>query len=81
MSEDDGFVRITLRLPRNLHQKLTEAAAGKKSMNAEIIERLELTFGPAPEISQELVDFITERLDAMDKRLERLAGDAEENSE
>jgi hypothetical protein len=41
MAEEDDFVRITLRLPAALHASLNEAAAKKRSMNAEIIARLE----------------------------------------
>lgn len=44
MAEDDGFVRITLRIPSDLHGRLNEAAAKKRSMNAEIIHRLEASF-------------------------------------
>lgn len=44
MADDDNFVRITFRMPKDLHEKLTDAAAKKKSMNAEIIERLEASF-------------------------------------
>lgn len=42
--EDDGFTRITLRIPKELHAKLVDAAAKKRSTNAEIIARLEATF-------------------------------------
>lgn len=38
---DDGYTRITLRIPNDLHAKLTaEAARSSRSMNAEIIGRL-----------------------------------------
>ncbi|TMN24523.1 Arc family DNA-binding protein [Pseudoxanthomonas sp. X-1] len=38
---DDGYTRITLRIPDGLHAKLTaEAARTSKSMNAEIVARL-----------------------------------------
>ncbi|MBP0492162.1 Arc family DNA-binding protein [Pararoseomonas indoligenes] len=43
---DDGYTRITLRIPMSLHQRLTQAAADRShSMNAEIITRLESSFG------------------------------------
>ena len=43
MAKQDDWVRITLRVPADLHEQLNEAAdAG--SMNAEIIERLRWTF-------------------------------------
>lgn len=42
---DDGYTRITLRIPDELHAKLTaEASRTSKSMNAEIVARLEATF-------------------------------------
>lgn len=42
---DDGYTRITLRIPDGLHSKLTaEAARTSKSMNAEIVARLESSF-------------------------------------
>ena len=44
MSEDTA-IRITLRIPEGLHAKLTsEAARTLKSMNAEIVQRLEASF-------------------------------------
>ncbi len=47
MAPEDDFVRITLRIPARLHQQLTDAAAKKRSMNAEIISRLEGSFEQA----------------------------------
>lgn len=48
MSED-GLTRITLRIPDRLHARLTESAARtSKSMNAEIIARLEQSFLSSP---------------------------------
>ncbi|MGE8690908.1 MAG: Arc family DNA-binding protein [Achromobacter sp.] len=45
--EDDRYTRITLRIPRDLHARLeAEAAATSKSMNAEIIGRVEDSFQP-----------------------------------
>lgn len=44
MSEDDE-VRITLRLPASLRDRLTESAGQRsRSMNGEIVSRLESTF-------------------------------------
>lgn len=41
MATQDDYTRITLRLPKDLHQKLADSAdASSKSMNAEIIARL-----------------------------------------
>lgn len=47
MAKQDDFVRITLRLPPELHGELTQAAGAVKSLNAEIIERLEDSFAAA----------------------------------
>lgn len=42
MDKDDRYTRITLRIPKDLHSKLSDAAdETSKSMNAEIIARLE----------------------------------------
>lgn len=67
MDTDDRYTRITLRIPKDLHTKLSDAAdETSKSMNAEIIARLERSFrrGPsgyapswaAEEISKRIVD-------------------------
>ena len=43
--EDDRYTRITLRIPKDLHGKLQDAAdATSKSTNAEIVARLQSTF-------------------------------------
>lgn len=47
--EDDRYTRITLRLPKELHALLqTSADETSKSMNAEIVARLEQSFNPEP---------------------------------
>lgn len=56
MDKDDRYTRITLRIPKDLHSKLSDAAdETSKSMNAEIIARLESTFsianGDAPKLT------------------------------
>lgn len=67
MDTDDRYTRITLRIPKDLHSKLTDAAdETSKSMNAEIIARLERSFRREPssyapswaaeEISKRIVD-------------------------
>lgn len=43
--EDDDYARITLRIPKDLHKNLADSAKQtSKSMNAEIIARLEKSF-------------------------------------
>lgn len=40
--DEDNLTRITFRMPRELHAKVAEAAqASNRSMNAEIVARLE----------------------------------------
>lgn len=39
MAKQDDYIRITLRLPQDLHARLSELA-GAKSLNAEIVDRL-----------------------------------------
>lgn len=51
MAAGDDFVRITLRIPAGLHAALNESAAKKRSMNAEIIDRLERSFSPGRRLS------------------------------
>lgn len=42
MDEEDRYTRITLRIPRDLHARLVrEADATSKSLNAEIVGRLD----------------------------------------
>lgn len=45
MDEEDRYTRITLRLPKELHSRLTEVASAQShSMNAEIVARLQGSF-------------------------------------
>ncbi len=45
-ADDDRYTRITLRIPKALHARLqAEADSTSKSMNAEIIARVETSFG------------------------------------
>lgn len=43
MAKQDDFVRITLRLPPDLHEKLRDAT-GAGSLNATIVDRLDQSF-------------------------------------
>ncbi|NIJ79595.1 Arc family DNA-binding protein [Xanthomonas cannabis] len=59
MSED-GYTRITLRIPDGLHAKLTEEASRtSKSMNAEIVQRLEESFQVKPITVQSLIPVVS----------------------
>lgn len=45
MDDEDRYTRITLRIPRDLHRSLSDAAdKTSKSLNAEIVGRLEQSF-------------------------------------
>lgn len=61
MADDDRYARITLRIPKDLHTKLTAASdARSHSMNAEIIARVADSFdGPDYRLSPKLVGWIT----------------------
>lgn len=45
MEDEDRYTRITLRIPKDLHARIAQAAdATSKSQNAEIVARLEQSF-------------------------------------
>jgi hypothetical protein len=51
MAKQDDYTKTALRLPRDLHQLLTDAAAGRgQSLNAEMVSRLLGSF-KAPSLS------------------------------
>ncbi|MFF8913699.1 Arc family DNA-binding protein [Streptomyces sp. NPDC015032] len=44
----DETARITLRLPKDLHERLVEEArSGRRSLNSEIVHLLEVALSPA----------------------------------
>lgn len=50
--DEDRYTRITLRIPKELHARLEdEARKTSKSLNAEIVARLEETFSPTASAS------------------------------
>lgn len=59
----DNYTRITLRIPEELHSKLVaEAARTSKSMNAEIVNRLEASFASPPQGANILAEMLLYRL-------------------
>lgn len=49
MEKDTDIVRTSLRIPRNLYEKLEKASKTKGvTMHAEILTRIEETFGDPP---------------------------------
>lgn len=60
MTEEDRYTRITLRIPKEIHQQLARSASERShSMNAEIVQRLEDSFEPSsvPEIISQYVPY------------------------
>lgn len=71
MNDDDRYIRITLRIPKDLHQKLSMAADDtSKSLNAEIVGRLQGSVeGPSGEEIKTLYkDLEIARLNAQKER-------------
>lgn len=70
MAKQDEFVRYTVRLPRELYERI-QAAAGNASVNAEVIKRLEAAFAHENETQAALKDH-EERIDALERMAIRL---------
>jgi len=70
MAKQDNWPKFTLRLPPDLHRHLSEVA-GAKSLNAEIVDRLQSTIGPSLE----------QRVEAIDARLKVIEGSIEPDVE
>lgn len=78
MAKQDDYVRYTIRVPADLYEKV-RAAAGDKSVNAEIIARLEASFaepqknaglGPIIEsIAREEYRKLSERIEGIEAML------------
>lgn len=60
MDTEDRYTRITLRIPKDLHAWLSQSADDtSKSMNAEIISRLERSFeGDALGLDKDVLDVL-----------------------
>lgn len=47
MDSEDKYQRVNLRIPKTLHAQVMEAAGERShSMNAEIVQRLDISFSP-----------------------------------
>src|SRR5690606_34839340 len=58
MHDNDQTVRVTLRIPADLHEKLTATASkSNRSMNAEIVERLESSLSETSNQGEQLERF------------------------
>jgi HicB family len=66
MTDEDRYTRITLRIPKDLHARLqAEADASSKSINAEIIGRVQQTFDASSGSVETRLRDIEERLNAL----------------
>jgi len=73
--DDDRYTRITLRIPKDLHQALQASAdATSKSLNAEIINRL------AASLEVGGGDDVAGQLKKLEKQVAQLVRLAEENA-
>ena len=64
MATQDDYLKTALRLPRDLHARLLKAARdSSKSLNAEIVTRLEASFGRAE--MEEIAADLAARLDEL----------------
>lgn len=76
--QDDRFQRITLRIPKELHARLMqEAVARTRSMNAEIIDRLESSFVMAGQRTlkewQDRLNGYAQKYDFLKERISEMA--------
>ncbi|UFS66564.1 hypothetical protein LO749_18845 [Paracoccus denitrificans] len=60
MAKQDDYTRYTIRIPTPLYERV-KAAAGEKSVNAEIVEALEQAY-PDPDPVKDLLDKAVEAL-------------------
>jgi hypothetical protein len=55
MAKQDDYTKTALRLPRELHQKLTDAASDSgHSLNTEMVYRLDSSFGQADDSDRQI---------------------------
>jgi uncharacterized protein (DUF1778 family) len=67
MIDDDRYTRITLRIPKDLHALLQTAAdASSKSINAEIVGRVQQTFDEQTPALQSRLRDIEDRMKALE---------------
>lgn len=75
MVRDDGYTRYTVRIPTPLYERV-KAAAGEKSVNAEIVEALEAAY-PAPN-SRDVVLGAIMLLGELQRKMEEDGGSEEQ---
>lgn len=65
MEPEDKYTRITLRIPRDLHARLQKSAdETSKSMNAEIIERIQNSYAHEASLADGFVSIRAEEFHA-----------------
>lgn len=70
MSESRDLNKFLVRMPDGMRDRIAEAAkANGRSMNAEIVHRLELTFGGMPSTPEELTRIIETAFERIERRL------------
>lgn len=75
---DDGYTRITLRIPNELHARLSDRAARtSKSMNAEIIDRIESSFKGDKKDAFGVLKLAMDRIDRTTDSIARIKDDVE----
>ena len=72
MATQDEYIKTALRLPRSLHARVQESAeATGKSMNAELIARLESSFNATPDSTLEVkIDHLSAQNDQLQYMLD-----------
>ncbi len=72
MATQDDYQRITVRLPPDIHEKLTQAAnSSAKSVNAEIVSRLEASFEAEARTPESDISALSIELMAMTDLIEK----------
>lgn len=70
MSESRDLNKFLVRMPDGMRDRIADAAkANGRSMNAEIVHRLELTFGGMPSTPEELTRIIETAFERIERRL------------
>lgn len=82
MNEEDRHTRITLRIPKEMHNRLVASAYERShSMNAEILRRIDLSFSVEEDnigkLSEWAVKVHKEDLEAATKKVELTAKNME----
>lgn len=76
MATQDDYIRTALRVPPELHAQIhASAKANNRTFNAEIVARLEESFGDTAGVDNALLHMLAEQQTATIKALEKLTQD------